>query len=180
MQKKNFRSNLAAALNKKSHQTVFHYIYFEKGKAVATDAHILVATPLEAHGFTEEEIENLQGYCMSIDQFKRIRSFQNIHVNRKGGISCFSSGGEVTEKLKLFSEIGRYPDWERVIPTTQQREATEWIGLDFDLLSRVKELLVVEGKHKRTKLIFHGSSRGVLIEDGSGAIILVMPCKVTF
>ena len=177
MQQKNFKSNLAAALSKSDPREVLKHVYFKEGKAVATDAHVLVESPLSIHGFSDSESENLEGYCMSIDQFKRIKAFHRIEVDAKGVVTCFSKdGSKTTEILKPMSEVGRYPDYKRVIPTNV--EAIESIGLDFNLLNRVKELLVKEGKTKSAKFTFTGHNRGVLINDGSGQIILIVPCIV--
>ena len=177
MQQKNFKSNLAAALSESDPREVLKHVYFKDGNAVATDAHVLVESPLGIHGFSDSESENLDGYCMSIDQFKRIKAFHRIEVDAKGVVTCFSKdGSKTTETLKPMWEVGQFPNYKQVIP--KNAEAVESIGLCFNLLNRVKELLVKEGKTKSAKFTFTGHNRGVLINDGSGQTILVMPIIV--
>lgn len=179
MQQKNFKNNLAAALSKSDPREVFKHVYFQDGKAVATDAHVLVESPLSLHGFSDSESENLEGYCMSIDQFKQIKSFHRIEVTSKGVVTCFmKDGGKATATLKPMIEVGHFPNYKHVIPT--KVEAIESIGLDFNLLNRVKDLLVIEGKTKAAQFTFTGRNRGVLINDGSGQTILIMPYIVNF
>lgn len=179
MYKKNFQSNLAAALDKSDPRDSFKYVYFKDGNAVATDAKILVESPLKLHEFTPLEAENLDGYCISIDQFKRVKAFHRIEVNAPGKITCYSKDeSSVDEYLRVYSEIGHYPNYKAVIPTN--RQAVESIGLDFSILARVKDLLIIDGKLKRAKLTFTGYMGGVLVSDGSGQMIMVMPCHVNF
>ncbi len=59
--KKNFRTKISLVCSTDSLRPSLTHVYFDNGFAVATDAHILIKSPLKEHGFEREEIELLQG-----------------------------------------------------------------------------------------------------------------------
>ena len=175
MNKKNFKANLALACGKDDMRPVMKHIFFDKGCAVATDAHILVKSNLVVHDFTEEEIACLEGYCVNVDQFRRIIKYPRIEVRFMGEITCITKDfEEITESLKLMSNIGTYPNYEAIIPT--KLEAIESAIFDFNVLVKVKDLIVCENG-KRARLEFHGPSRALLVKPDEDQIVLVMPCS---
>ena len=180
MVKKNFKAKLNLACGNDDLRPILNYIYFNNGNAVATNAHILIISPLRLHGFELEEIQRLEGYCISAELFKTILKFHRVYVGSEGVILCKSKTGDSFEvKLDLMVKHGVFTNYEAVIPKSR-REINE-IGLNLNLLALAKDLIVTEISGN-AKINLFGKDKAVVIESNeilmSGQTLLIMPLNL--
>jgi hypothetical protein len=182
LKRKNFKVQLQKATVKDVIRPAFNYVMFDKGFAVATNAHISVKSNLSLHGFTPEESDMLSGYGIASDAFKTVYGFEQVYVEMENGAPVFRclKGGltdAVTVKLEKVGSFGKFPNYEPVIPGEQLRTAVEVLGLDLRYVSIAGDLLC--GDNKQAALYFHGDTRAVLLRSTSltfdDEVILIMP-----
>lgn len=184
LKRKNFKVQLQKATVKDVIRPAFNYVMFDKGFAVATNAHILVKSNLSLHGFTPEESDMLSGYGVASDAFKTVYGFEQVYVEMENGapvFRCLKGGLTDAVTVKLEKEgvdgFGKFPNYEPVIPGEQLRTAVEILGLDLRYVSTAGDLLC--GDNKQAAFYFHGDTRAALLRSTSltfdDEVILIMP-----
>ncbi len=144
---------------------------------MATDAHILIKSPLKEHGFEREEIELLQGKFIHYTVFNEIYKFHEVRVVEEG----FECSKNAIRCLFRFSEFdGKYPNYEAVIPSEDKISAVNKIGMNAKFLEIVSKVTLSETKN--VVFNFNGANSGVIIkpeDKASKEVILLMPFRIS-
>lgn len=94
----------------------FKNVFFINGYAYASDCHILVRESLNFHGFDEEQIKLLNGKCISKDSFKYLKNIVRFEIKSDGIAVRMKSGIEI---MVMFSDNSQIPEFEKIIPNTE-------------------------------------------------------------
>jgi len=175
--KRNFKTQAHLATSKSNAQAPMNYIIFEDGNIVAINRHIILVQPLTGHGFSEEEIDCLEGKALHRDAFQEILRYDSIKVGTTG-ITCLKGKVKVVFPLETLKEQGvdRFPEYKCLIPDNNNPQELDTINLDLSILSMVTKLtLNIKG---RVSFTFYGRLRGcVLCGLDVDETILVIPCE---
>lgn len=164
-------------VNKDDLRPVMQGVYFDKGCAVATDAHKLVKASLKLYCVDGTNI--LDGYFLNGAILKEIKPKKGESiVITKGKITIHKNDMIVKElTLQLMDEVGTYPNYEAVIPTEIQEVAS--IGINGNFLADVQNVYKKAGDNiEHLTVNMHGETRAVTLGDGKGLFLgLVMPYR---
>jgi len=117
----NFLKGFDKIISKDQLRLVMCGVYFEAGKAIATDAHKVIKCDVNIYSFvhpdsvapeTKEPINVLDGFFMDIEILKELKITKDKFITlSEGAINIHRSNGATLKTLKLqkMSEIGNYP-----------------------------------------------------------------------
>ena len=170
--KENFKSKLNLACSNDDLRPVMQYIIFRNGYVVCTNAYILVKQHLSLHGFTDEEISQMNGKAVHKDTFKEILRYDQVKVI-SGQFVC--SKGRVTVKIDFDRIQGNYPNYEAVIPKGKPEPSV--VRLNVKSIALVKDLTVDEISY--VDIFTYGEKKGTIFSSGwygmDKEIIMLMP-----
>lgn len=156
-------------------------VLFEDGKAVATDAHMLIRQALTCHGFTPEEIAFMEGKQVSGKTIKEIMRYDHVTVD-KSGFNCTKGDIQATFPFVEYEE--KYPNYKPIIEKIDigHVEPVTEIGFNLNLLERIKKVALSSSSYAGTRTAtfeFYGASKAMLVttaEKGyEDEMILIMP-----
>ena len=172
---KNFETKLHEACLNDNLRPNLQYIIFEKGYAVCTNTHIFVKQHLSIHGFTEDEIKQLEGKAIHKDVFKEIYRYDWVTVEDNYFV-CIR--GNVTAKFEIEDKPENYPAYEKIIPNGEPQKIDR-IGISFVELERVLKIVANIYAFKRVEFKFYSEYEPILIKsvdnDWSDETIMLMP-----
>ena len=173
-ERKNFKRDLSIVCSKDDLRPVMQSIIFHKGNAVCTNASVLVRQSLLLHGFTDVEIERLEGYSIHKDVFKEVYKYKEVRVE-DGHFVCFK--GAVKAKFEIEKLDGVYPKYEAVIPDESKINPVSNFGLKFEFLDMVKKVIMSDLGAGEFQM--HGQSSAILVKtptlEWADETILIMP-----
>lgn len=179
VQKHNFKTALHLACAKDAAHPAWQQVVFQNGKAVATDAHVVVAQSLSAHGFSEAEIEKLNGWAIQRDVFAQIVKFDRIEIGY-GEIVAHKGVTTATFKMVRDGEVGKFPNWQAVLPDGNNTVEIAKTGFSLAIMERIAKITLADDK--TVSIRFFGEGRimllcgnGVSLED---EVIGLMPCVI--
>jgi len=169
--KKNFTKKLNLVCGNDDLRPVLQYVSFQNGSAICTNAHVLVKRSLKLDGFTDEEIEQMNGKFIHKDTYKHLLGFDVVEVI-DGAFHC--TKGKINSVVSFNDSEGVYPDWLKVIPVGDTIELGE-IGIGAKNLELVKSI----ASDMETRFKFYGANKAVLIKGSSTGwdeeMILIIP-----
>lgn len=176
--KRNFKTKAYLACSKDTSQVAMNYIIFEDGNLVAMDGHILLLQHLTGHGFSQDEVDLMEGKALHRETFQEILRYDTIKVTERG-IEANKGKTNVIFTLQTLEEQcdHRYPNYKSVVPDSSNVTEVESIGFDLNILSRIKDLTL----NAESKVVFNFSGKlNCCVINGIGCDenILVMPIKV--
>lgn len=170
-EKKNFTKKLNLVCGADDLRPVLQYIAFENGCAICTNAHVLVKRSLKLDGFTDEEIEQMNGKFVHKDTYKDLLRYDWVEV-KDGAFHC--TKGKLNAIVSFNSSEGLYPNWRAVIPVGETTEIGE-IGIGAQNL----KLIMSIASDANTRFKFYGANKAVLIKGSETGwdeeTILIMP-----
>lgn len=178
--KKNFSRNLALACSNDSSQEAMHYVIFKDDCAVCTDGYVLVKQALRLHGFTPDEIQQINGKAMHKDVFAEVFKYDQVKVTN-GELLC--EKGKVKARFPLENIEGmRLPDYNSVMPTDDDDLAdVSAVAIDLKNLDRVRKLTLNDNAHVHMRFTHELGNKCVVIQGYGLALneecILVMRLK---
>ena len=119
LERKNFKTKLDTLCSTDKMRPAMTHVFFDKGNAVCTNAHVLIVQSLESHGFTYDEIKQMEGKVLHKDAFKEIYKYHRVYVEN-GQFVCHNKKNTVTSKFDLKELDYKYPDYRAVIPKAEQ------------------------------------------------------------
>ncbi len=167
--KKNFRKPLDLVCSKDLLRPVMNHIYFDDGKSVCTDAHILLIRDLKLDGFTDEEIQVMNGKLLHKEVFKEIFRYNDVHII-DGKFHC--TKGNVKAVFEFSSCTDKYPNYQAVINKTF--DTVGKIKLNLNYLSILKKV----AENPSLLFNFSGENKAVLatsVDDFNEETILLIP-----
>lgn len=178
MAKRNFKTKAHLACSKSDAQVSMNYVIFEDGNLVAIDGNIILIQSLLGHGFTQQEIDLLEGKALHRDIFKEIIRYDTIKVTEKG-IEAKRGIAEVVYALETLEQQCDYHfvSYKPILPDLSNIVEVDSIGFDIKLLSRVKDLTLNPKGH--IEFNFFGKRKICMIHGvGCDEKILIMPLKI--
>ena len=159
--------------------------YIDKGNIVATDAHHLVRIDLSFFGISQEDAELLEQKCIDIDTLKKLgalKASQRWFINEQG-INVYKANGNVglIYPLEDMQEIGKYPNYNAVIPESQVE--LSHFGVNSQLMLNVEKVYSGNGvgDPSQLKVMLHGTNRPITMRSGCDKFLgLVMPVNLKF
>jgi hypothetical protein len=144
-------------------------VYFTNGKAVATDGHKLLELDLLKYAETETEtIHLLDGFFIDQEQLKEVKAAKNQTIwIGDGKIVVMSSKFKVLKTLELqkMDEVGRYPNYEAVVPSSENVKDVSRIGINPTLMIEVFNALKFANIDSiKCYLQFNGENKAVSIK----------------
>lgn len=152
---KNFKSKIHIACGSDKHRPVFGYVFFNKGRAIATDAMMLAVQCLKTvHELDDSDISKLEGKFIHKSIFKSILETDYIEI-KETGITCFKHNN------KSFFEYDEIPDRQLDIDRVLNFKPFEINGivLNAKLIKRASEILFSKGESPDLCLDFSGENR---------------------
>lgn len=174
-----FVSALHEACGKDDLRPTMSHVFFTNGKVYATDAHILVRQDLkETLGFTDEHIALLDGKYLEAPHVKELTKCVMFETTAEYVEGTQKNGGKFRAPLKTESEVGKYPNWEAVIP--QETTPTEHVGINHKIFTRLCNALVLKDPDNCVKLSLNSQTRGIVVRpiNDNGQLGLIMPVKI--
>ena len=179
---KNFKLDLACG--KDDLRPVMQYVLVTKEKCVATDAHIMAIIPTNKF-FKDEFIASIpeEGMLIHREDWKKMLPYTVAVWKTEGEvIKCLDSKKRpLLIEVESQEEVGKYPNWEAVIPTKDMREGAEVdsIGLNLEIAATLQKALGLPS----CKLDFSGKGRAIYLtaaneEDSNGQYGIVMPVMI--
>lgn len=173
-----FLKGFEKIISKDKLKPVMNGVYFDNGKAIATDSHKLVKVDLELYGLKYVGI--LDGYYMDSEVLSECKAKSDQRVFLEKGKVLFVSNDSFkiikTLELQLMEEVGKYPNYEAVIPVGSN--PVEKIGINGKFLVEVQNLYTLSGAGDGSKLriTFSGENRAIKITDEQGLFTaIIMP-----
>ena len=178
--KRNFKRPLHEACSKIETQPSMNYLIFEDGNIVATDAHVILIQSLYGHGFTESEIDQLEGKAIHREVFKDILRYDHIEVV-DGSIVAKKGKIKVNIKLETLQEQegDAYVNYKSLIDSASNTCNVEVpiIGFDLNLLARIAKLTLND--LGQVEFNFKGQGKACIVSGiGCDEQFLVMPCSL--
>lgn len=171
---------LHLAASKDSLRPAMTYIQLKKNKVCVTNAHILAAFPdTEVFGFpVNEEL------YFSAEQWKKQRIEKAARIEREGNTfkaydnkSNFIGMIEAMTPEQFTDKIGRFPEWEIVIPTSELLPIDS-IGFDPEMYTSLVETVNASG-FAAFSLEFRGKNKAIIAKpqnpELTAATLLLMP-----
>lgn len=172
--KKNFLKKLNLVCGSDDLRPVLQYVSFQNGCSICTNAHVLVKRSLKLDGFTDEEIEQMNGKFIHKDTYKHLLSYDTVEVI-DGAFHCVK--GNVNAVVSFNDSEGLYPNWLAVIPVGDTIELGE-IGISAKNLELIKSI----ASDMETRFKFYGANKAVLIKGSQTGwdeeTILIMPLRL--
>lgn len=176
----NFLKGFDKLTSKDDLRPVMCGVYFDKGYAIATDAHKLVKVSLELYGL--ENCDLLDGCFMPNEVLSelKVKKDQMIFIE-KGSVIFVGASGRIikTLPLVLMEEVGKYPNYEAVIP--KERKPLERFRIDGKFLTDIQNIYTMSGYGDGTNLFIntHGENRAMTLTDKKGLFTgLLMPIMI--
>lgn len=174
MKTKNFRKKVTLACGSDELRPIMEHIYFDEGNLVCTDAHILLIQSLEQHGFTEAEVEIMNGKFLHRASFDEIFRYDHVTVS-EDGFTCRKNSVECL--IKFSKSPGDYVNYKAVIPTGELGSIDE-IGINLNLLARANKITL--SPLKGVKFRFRAKNKAIILNsvdefDSKHETILIMP-----
>lgn len=156
------------------------HVKVTKDVMVATDAHVMGVVPTKLM-FSEEFINNIPegGMLIHSEDWKKFSNCVNILWKSDDVICIIYKGSkrDVLIKVENEDEIGKYPNWEAVIPTQEMRVCElNRVGVNMKLALNLQNALGLES----LSLQFSGQSKAIYArtttkETDMGAYGVIMP-----
>jgi hypothetical protein len=160
------------------------HIQVINGHVFATNCHILVKIPVH-EVFGPDLIQPDEELYFSGEQWKRQNFAKAIRIIREGNtFKAFDKKGVligITEAMtvEIFTNnVGRFPDCERVIPTTELDNINK-IGFNHKLYSDIVECFNLETPIFYME--FRGERKAIIVRNGPGhteGFGLIMPIAI--
>lgn len=135
------------------------HVYFEKGVAYATNAHIAIRAKVEAisDGLEQSEIDKLDGKYIYKAKFEKILKAEIIEITDEG-VKDTTSG-----ILYFFDKRDeKYPNVDAVIPRDKSDfKGTVRIGMNGNLLTKLNKAF---GNPSHLVMNFNTENEGVIVE----------------
>ena len=155
--------------------------YITKGNIVSTDAHVLTKINLKFFGLDEVSILKLEGKCIDGPTLQRLGSLKTAErwfVNDQGFNILKGSSGKVglIYPLDNMEDIGKYPNFEAVIPTDLTEQSST--SLNAQLLLNIDKVYSSNGGVGKDNLEmrFHGRNRAITMHSSCDMFLgLIMP-----
>ena len=155
-------------------------VFFDKGYAVATDSHKLVKVSLELYGL--EDCNLLDGYFMPNEVLSELKVKKNQMIFiEKGSVVFIGTSGRIikTLPLVLMEEVGKYPNYEAVIP--KERMPVDRFGINGKFLTDIQNIYTMSGYGDGNTLSIntHGENKAMTLTDKEGLFTgLLMPIMI--
>lgn len=186
----NFKTNLHLVNIKfDGPRSALQYIYFRNGFVEVCDTVVLVKQKLKLHGFSDTDIDRLNGHAVHAQTFAEIRKAKEITVTEDGHIQA--KKGRVTVKYPLLpiengqvvdgADTHKIPDFAAVVPDLDnETKQLHTVCFDAKRLSVLEKVTLSE--EKVVRFHFTGETRaclasglGFMLED---ELLLIMPHSV--
>lgn len=118
-----FKSPLHYACSNDDLRPAMCCVYFTKGYAYATNAHVVVRQSLKWMDFSDEQIKTLEGKFLTANAFAEVYKAKWIFEITGQGIECISKKG-VRYIIKFDDPGAKYPDVEEVLSQQLGKEMT--------------------------------------------------------
>lgn len=145
------------------------YIDFKEQVIVGTDAHCLVAYPIEI----QENDTDKDGVIVPLALFNQVKYMWDMPAKMRKGMQpefVLSDNyaevyflGELMYRCKYIE--GKYPNYKAVIPNKEQAQNLSDIDFRFDILKKIASSFPVF--NDPLKFTFFGQKKGVLVESTS-------------
>jgi hypothetical protein len=164
----NFTSPLHLACAKDNLRPVMECIHFINGFAYASDAHIMVKQSLELHTILNPEM--LEGKSIHKKSYEQICTYDIVQAC-DDYILC---KGEGREAEFMYSECGKPPNFEAVIPIDPIK-GIEYLGINPKMVAIAGKIL--HGSDMGVRMTFRGGRKAVILttEEYSNQLVLIMP-----
>jgi hypothetical protein len=155
------------------------HAFIDKNQIIATDAHCLVKINLSFFGLDQESMDYLEGKCIDKETLQKLgamKTNQQFIINEQG--FCLVNKNfkvSVIYPLGKMEEIGKYPNYEAVIPEEiKEQNCTSLNAKLFLYLDTIfTNCIYSEGE---LKMNFHGTNKGVTLNSQCGQFKgLLMP-----
>lgn len=161
----------------------YGYVFFRDGYAYASNARILVRTPLAELLRLPEDggaPELLNGYCVHTRTLNRIMKHDEIKLLPNGVITATDKGTTITYQLTLENtgEAPKGPNFESVLTPPEERTPVKNIGLNARFLATLAEAM---GVPDNIKMNFTTANRAIFIEptdETNHSIGVIMPINL--
>ena len=145
---------------------------------VATDAHILAAVPTELM-FDNDFISQIpeQGVLIHHEDWRKMCAGIGVAWKSEDVLRVIMKSGkrDVLIEVESESEVGKYPNWEDVVPRENMREDVGSIGINAKFAATLQDAL----DWPSLKLSFNGVSRAMTVsnarDDSEGITAIIMP-----
>lgn len=145
---------------------VMNYIHFKNGYAYATNAHILVKAKIEDISSLDfDEIQLLEGKAISAQNYKEMLKHNWIKVTEKGIVSQGEKEKEITYLFADMDNIGKAPDFERVL-NTEQKVMMDKIAFKPQLFKSLYDALGCD-RQNGIRFVFHGEGHPITVEENT-------------
>lgn len=159
-------------------------VYFTKGFAYATNAHVAIRQSLDWLEFTPEQIKVLEGKFLTAAAFAEVYKAQWIMGVTNDGIECLSKKG-VSYIIKFDSPGAMFPDVQRVLDEHLKKDAVPCnkVGFNKSVLTTIMKAAYFEGGSANMYWDIRTPTGGVIIRTAgttlNDQLVLVMPVHVT-
>jgi len=139
MKTKNFKTKLHLICDTNKYRPVLNNVYFTKGLAVATNAHILITQSLEKHGFEQEEIEAMEGYGVHYKNFAEIYKYDIVNF-KDGEFICYKGDKKIIVEAQKITGFLKFTN---VLPNLNNKKIIYPSNFNINtfLLSKIKDVL---------------------------------------
>tara|TARA_R110000851_G_scaffold231366_1_gene384189 strand:- start:297 stop:854 length:558 start_codon:yes stop_codon:yes gene_type:complete len=180
-----FSKKTELIIGKDSYRRNFSRVYFNNGFLYVSNCHCLLKQKLSLFGFSEDQVDKLNGNSINIHDWSMIRKFKD-HCPVDGGIDCVTKTSKVFYKFKNeeFEDQKTVESMEKVIQTNQKLEndVDSTFDLNVSLLNDLNEAMFLSADHlvfkttgaKNAIIVFSEGSE-FSIEDQIG---LIMPVNI--
>lgn len=139
-----------------------NYVFFDKNHLIATDAHVLVALPIDAEG--------LNGYGIHHKDYALIYRAQHIELKEIDSQKWLIADGRIMVRLKELTDL---PDWEHLF--NNEPKDVDSIRIDSNLIKIITDIVGC----RPLDFNFTGKNKGIIVEnDDIDLRIVVMPMLV--
>ena len=160
---------------------IFNIAIIVDGNMVATDAYHLIKINLSFFGIRDEDKDLFEGRYISRDvliKLGRIKKNENWTIDENGiNILDDSLNTVLSYSLGKATEIGTYPNFEAVIPTTKVELSR--ISLNAKFMINIENIYTVYTQCKHTNLVchFYGETRPITM-TANNFLGLVIPRRI--
>lgn len=160
---KNIKLDLACS--KDDMRPVMNYVYVTREVMVATDAQILAVVPTE-DVFSSEKFRSSipeEGMYIHREDWKKLITAEHGNWKTKGEVIKLYPKNKRSFLIEVesISNVGKYVNWEPVIPDYSERIELHQIGVNLEKAFTLQKVLGLES----SKLSFSTVTRAIKVED---------------
>lgn len=162
---------LDLACTKDDTRPAMNHIFVTPKVCVATDANVLVVVPTHMI-FNYDFAKNVpdEGILIHREDWKKLLSYDVVYWKNeiKGNIieAVSSKKRKLIIEAETQEKVGKFPNWEAVIPSEEMTKNISTIGLNFEKALTVQKALNFES----CKLVFTDSLRPILVYSRDNSI----------